>query len=113
MSDVTGWVFLIASSFSSPLDVSPPVSFLPRWLPLPGITVANCQRLRPGMTLAEVEALFGQPVHKVWDYRRSGPPPGLCISSVRCMGERSPDRAGRLAARCCTHKIRSSNEHGV
>ncbi len=29
--------------------------------PLPGVARANVKRLRPGMTLAEVEGLFGQP----------------------------------------------------
>jgi hypothetical protein len=27
----------------------------------PGVTEANCRRIRPGMTLAEVETLLGEP----------------------------------------------------
>jgi hypothetical protein len=41
------------------------------WLgtPAAGVTKANCDRLQRGMTLSEVEALFGEPPYEVCDFR--------------------------------------------
>jgi hypothetical protein len=45
-------------------------------LPRPGVTRANYQRLREGMTLREVEGLFGMSADKAVAVRPSHPPLG-------------------------------------
>jgi hypothetical protein len=40
----------------------------------PGLTEANVRRLRPGMTLAEVEALLGGPAKETIDWQAEGGP---------------------------------------
>src|SRR5262245_21451380 len=39
----------------------------------PGLTEANVRHIRPGMTLAEVEALLGGPATRTFDMRQEAP----------------------------------------
>jgi hypothetical protein len=44
----------------------------------PGVTEANCDRIRPGMSLERVEAIFGGPPNERID-RWEGGPPEACV----------------------------------
>jgi hypothetical protein len=54
--------------------------------PPPGVSKANCERLRPGMTSAHVESLFGKPARKAW-HRRDYDPPLVGAEALSWLGK--------------------------